>query len=230
VRGTAAFLLASLLVLSASPRIAGAGPQAAPFQDRPPAISDPTEGPFRTDNGLPWVLRLEHHSLLTAVVCVVMAWNAYDADAARKCYHQSAVAVWSGQRKPIDWEFERRLREFDAAVRSQFRFEILDAQHPNVEFTLYETNRLLDALGLKRATARWRYTVRDSQIVEEQLVKGDEGFNATLRDFTRWAREQRPQGWALVSDGKGNVRFDGASAPALIALAQEWSRSQGATK
>jgi hypothetical protein len=134
------------------------------------------------------------------------------------------------QRKPIDWEFERRLREFDAAVRSQFRFEILETLHPNVEFTLYETNRLLDALALKRVTARWRYTVRDSQIIEEQLMRGDEAFNATLRDFTRWARAERPEGWAMVSDRKGNVRFDGASAPALIALARQWPRSQGATK
>ncbi len=95
-----------------------------------------------------------------AVGCVIAAWNAYDADAARRCYDESAVALWSGERHAIDWEFERRLREFDAAARSRFRFEILEARHPNVEFTLYETNQLLDALGLERVTARWRYTVR----------------------------------------------------------------------
>ncbi len=165
--------------------------------------------------------------LTAAVTCVIAAWNAYDADGARRCYDNSAVAVWKGERHAIDWEFERRLREFDAAARSRFRFEILDARHPDVEFTLYETNELLDALGLERVTARWRYTVRGGLVVEEQLLKADGRFGAALQEFTRWGRERRPEGWTSVTDGDGNVRFDGATAPALIALAREWSRSRG---
>ena len=162
-----------------------------------------------------------------AVACVIAAWNAYDADGARRCYDESAVAVWSGERQAIDWEFERRLREFDSAARSRFHFEILDARHPNVEVSLYETNQLLDALGLDRVTARWRYTVRGGRVVEEQLLEADGRFRAALQEFTRWGGERRPEGWASVTDRDGKVRFDGAVVPALIALAGEWSRSRG---
>jgi hypothetical protein len=93
--------------------------------------------------------------------------------------------LWSGERHAIDWEFERRLREFDAAARSRFRFEILDARHPHVELTLYETNQLLDALGLERVTAQWRYTVRGGRVLEEQLLEADGAFGAALQEFTR---------------------------------------------
>ena len=162
-----------------------------------------------------------------AVACVIAAWNAYDTDGARRCYDESAVAVWSGERQAIDWAFERRLREFDAAARSRFVFDIIDARPPDVEFTLHETNQLLDALGLERVTARWRYTVRRGRVAEEQLLQADGRFGAALEEFTRWGRERRPEGWASVTDRGGNIRFDGASAPALIALAGEWSRSRG---
>jgi hypothetical protein len=127
----------------------------------------------------------------------------------------------------MDWEFSKRLREFDAAAHSRFRFKILKARHPNVEFTLYETNDLIDALGLKRVMARWRYTVRGGRVVEEQLLKGDGPFRAALQELTRWGREQRPEGWDSVTDKNGNIRFDGTNAPKLIDLARQWSRSRG---
>jgi len=227
--GRAARLLTALLLLSASSRAVEAGPQAPPSRDAPTATEDPTRGPYVTDPALYWMLVMGHNELEFAVACVVMSWNAYDADAARKCYHRSATAVWNGRRKDIDWELERQLREFDAAAGSRFRFEIRETQHPHVEYTLFETNRLLDALGLKGVTARWRYTVRDSQVIEEQLLKGDETFKATLEEFSRWGRELRPEGWLFVSDAKGNPRFDGKSAPGLVRLAREWSRSRASS-
>ena len=227
--GRAARLLTSLLVLSASSRNVNPGPQAPPARDPPTVTKDPTRGPYVTDPALHWMLVTRHHEVEFAVACVIRAWNAYDADAARKCYHRSAMAVWNGRRKDIDWEFERQLREFDAAAGSRFSFEIRESLHPHVEFTLFETNRLLEALGLKRVTARWRYTVREGQVVEEQLLNGDETFKATLQEFSRWGREQRPQGWLFVSDAKGNARFDGKSAHGLVRLAREWSRSRGSS-
>jgi len=62
-----------------------------------------------------------------------------------------------------------------------------------------------------------------------RLLKGDETFKATLQEFSRWGREQRPQGWRFVSDAQGNARFDGKSAPGLVRLAREWSRSRGSS-
>jgi len=58
---------------------------------------------------------------------------------------------------------------------------------------------------------------------------GDETFKATLQEFSRWGREQRPQGWRFVSDAQGNARFDGKSATGLVRLAREWSRSRGSS-
>src|SRR4029079_16302861 len=46
--------------------------------------------------------------LTAAFTCVISAWNAFDTDAARRCYDELAVAVWGGEPRPIDWEFERR--------------------------------------------------------------------------------------------------------------------------
>jgi hypothetical protein len=168
--------------------------------------------------------------LQAAVSCVITAWNAYDAEAARRCYHESAAALWSGERKPIDWRFERRLRAFDAAARSGFRFEILRTRGSIVEFSLHETNQLLEALGLPSVTARWRYTIRGGRIVEEQLLEGDGAFGAALRELAKWARERRPEKWASVTDAERNIRFDGDTAPRLIDLAREWSRTRGSRR
>ena len=172
----------------------------------------------------------EDRELRAAVSCVISAWNAYDADASRECYSQSAVAVWNHEPKPIDWDFVRRLRAFDSGARSRFRFKINKARHPKVEFTLLETNHLIEALGLKRVTARWRYTVQGGRVVEEELLEGDGAFRAALQELTSWGRQTNPEGWASVTDQKGNIRFDGATAVRLIALAREWSRSRTPTR
>jgi hypothetical protein len=44
--------------------------------------------------GLPVEMKGELHG---AVSCVIDAWNTYDTDASRKCYAESAVAVWNGK-------------------------------------------------------------------------------------------------------------------------------------
>ena len=67
---------------------------------------------------------------------------------------------------------------------------------------------LLDAFRLTAVTARWRYTARDG--------------TSTLRLFAAWAREQRSGAWANLTDSNDNIRFDGPTAPGLIALAHQW--------
>lgn len=69
-----------------------------------------------------------------------------------------------------------------------------------MEFTLRETNQLVDALGWERLTARWRYTVRGDRVFEEQLLEGDERFRAAMREFTSWGGALRPKGWTDVTD------------------------------
>lgn len=161
---------------------------------------------------------------VAAVACVIDAWNAAHLERSRSCYADSAVAVWSGERKPIDWEAQRRYRAFDAAARSRFRFDVLAARDSTVDFALHETNDFLEALGLEGVTVHWRYVVRDGRIVEEELRRPDAVFPGVLRAFSAWGRERKPDGWAAVTDAHGDIRFDGATAPQLIALARKWQR------
>jgi hypothetical protein len=158
-----------------------------------------------------------------AVDCVMAAWNAYDADAARKCYAQKPVARNAHGVVPIDWAFERGLRAFDRVARSRFRAEVRRAEGEAIEYRLHETNEFLTALGLDGVTALWRYTVRDGRIEEEELLDSDASFRSRLRKLTEWGRTTKPEGWGSVVDSDGSVRFDGETAPRLIALAKEWS-------
>jgi hypothetical protein len=95
-----------------------------------------------------------------------------------------------------------------------------------IDFGLHETNDFLGALGLEGVTVHWRYVVRDGRIVEEELLKPDGAFPARLREVTAWGRARKPAGWAAVTDSSGNIHFDGTTAPGLVALAREWSRSK----
>jgi hypothetical protein len=161
-----------------------------------------------------------------AVACVIDAWNAAHLERSRKCYADSAVAVWSGERKTIDWEAERRYRAFDAAARSRFRFDVLAARDSTVDFALHETNDFLEALGLEGVTVHWRYVVREGRIVEEEFLKADDAFPGVLREFTAWGRARQPEGWGAVTNATGGVHFDGKTAPTLVALARQWLRSR----
>jgi hypothetical protein len=158
-----------------------------------------------------------------AVDCVMAAWNAYDADAARKCYAEKPVARNAHGVVPIDWAFERGLRSFDRVARSRFRAEVRRTEGETVEYRLHETNDFLTALGLDGVSALWRYTVRGGRIEEEELLDSDASFRSRLRKLTEWGRTAKPAGWGSVVDTEGSVRFDGDTAPALIALAKEWS-------
>jgi hypothetical protein len=158
-----------------------------------------------------------------AVDCVMAAWNAYDADAARKCYAEKPVARNAHGVVPIDWTFERGLRSFDRVARARFRAEVRQAEGETVEYRLHETNDFLAALGLDGVSALWRYTVRSGRIEEEELLDSDASFRTRLRKFTEWGRTARPAGWEAVVDSEGSVRFDGDSAAGLIALAKQWS-------
>jgi hypothetical protein len=161
-----------------------------------------------------------------AVECVMAAWNAYDADAARKCYAEKPVARNAHGVVPIDWTFERGLRAFDRVARSRFRAEVRRTEGEAVEYRLHETNEFLTALGLESVTALWRYTVRDGRIEEEDLLDADTAFRSRLRKLAEWGRTAKPAVWKLVVDAEGAIRFDGETAPHLIALAKEWSAAR----
>ena len=161
-----------------------------------------------------------------AVDCVMAAWNAYDADAARKCYAEKPVARNAHGVVPIDWAFESRLRSFDRVARSRFRAEVRHAEGDAIEYRLHETNDFLAALGLDGVSALWRYTVRDGRIEEEELLDSDASFRSRLRKLTEWGRTAKPAGWESVVDTDGVVRFDGETASRLIALAKEWRGGQ----
>jgi hypothetical protein len=164
--------------------------------------------------------------LQAAVDCVTAAWNAYDADAARKCYAEKPVARNAHGVVPIDWTSESGLRSFDRVARSRFRAEVRRAEGDAVEYRLHETNDFLAALGLDGVSALWRYTVRDGRIAEEEILDADASFRSRLRKFTEWGRTAKPAGWESVVDSEGVVRFDGETAPRLIALAKEWPGSK----
>ena len=160
-----------------------------------------------------------------AVDCVMVAWNAYDADAARQCYGEKPVARNAHGVVPIDWAFERGLRSFDRVARSRFRAEVRRAEGDAIEYRLHETNDFLAALGLDGVSALWRYTVREGRVEEEELLDADASFRSRLRKFTEWGRTAKPAGWESVVDSEGIVRFDGETASRLIALAKEWRGS-----
>ena len=160
-----------------------------------------------------------------AVDCVMAAWNAYDADAARQCYGEKPVARNAHGVVPVDWAFERGLRSFDRVARSRFRAEVRRAEGEAIEYRLHETNDFLAALGLDGVSALWRYTVRDGRVEEEELLDADASFRSRLRKFTEWGRTAKPAGWESVVDPEGIVRFDGETASRLIALAKEWRGS-----
>jgi hypothetical protein len=164
--------------------------------------------------------------LQTAVDCVMAAWNAYDADAARKCYAEKPVARNAHGVVPIDWASEGRLRSFGRVARSRFRAEVRRAEGDAIEYRLHETNDLLTAMGLDGVSALWRYTVRDGRIEEEELLDSDASFRSRLRKFTEWGRTTKPAGWESVVDSEGVVRFDGETASQLIALAKEWATAK----
>jgi hypothetical protein len=164
--------------------------------------------------------------LQVAVDCVTAAWNAYDSDAARKCYAEKPVARNAHGVVPIDWPSEGRLRSFDRVARSRFRAEVRRAEGDAIEYRLHETNDFLAALGLDGVSALWRYTVRDGRIEEEELLDADASFRSRLRKFTEWGRTAKPAGWESVVDSEGSVRFDGETASRLIALAKEWPGSR----
>lgn len=157
-------------------------------------------GPLPIKNGAVGIQPTANQELKGAVSCVISAWNAYDPDASRKCYADAAVAIWNHESKPIDWDFERRLRLFDSGVRSRFRFKINEARHSR------------------------RYTVRGGRVVEEELLEGDRAFGTAVQELGKWGRERKPEGWSSVTDEKGNIRFDGSTAAALIGLAHDWFR------
>ena len=161
-----------------------------------------------------------------SVECVISAWNAYDVERSRRCYAESAVALRGGERVALDWNAERRYRAFDAAAHSRFGFEVLQSRESSVAFALHETNDFLGALGVEGVTVRWRYDVADGVIVAEELLKSDAAFPAVFREFSAWGRDRQPAGWTSVLDADGQVLFDGATAPHLIALAREWVRSK----
>lgn len=161
-----------------------------------------------------------------AVDCVMAAWNAYDADAARKCYAEKPVARNAHGVVPIDWAFERGLRSFDRVARSRFRAEVRRTVGETIEYRLHETNDFLTALGLDGVSALWRYTVRGGLIEEEELLDSDASFRSRLRKLTEWGRTAKPAGWESVVDAEGSLRFDGETAPRLIALAKEWSAAK----
>ena len=161
-----------------------------------------------------------------AVDCVIAAWNAYDADAARRCYAEKPAARNAHGVVPIDWEFERGLRAFDRVARSRFRAEVRRTEGEAIEYRLHETNDFLAALGLEGVTALWRYTVRDGLVEEEELLDADASFRSRLRKLTEWGRTTKPAGWESVVDSEGSVRFDGETAARLIALAREWPGSK----
>jgi hypothetical protein len=164
--------------------------------------------------------------LQAAVDCVTAAWNAYDADAARKCYAEKPVARNAHGVVPIDWALQGRLRSFDRVARARFRAEVRRAEGDAVEYRLHETDDFLAALGLDGVSALWRYTVRDGRIEEEELLDADASFRSRLRKFMEWGRTTKPSGWESVVDSEGVVRLDGEAASRLIALAKEWQGSQ----
>jgi hypothetical protein len=158
-----------------------------------------------------------------AVDCVVAAWNAHDAEAARRCYVEGAVSRNAHGVVPVDWELARGLRAFDRVARARFRAEVRSTDGGAVEYRLHETNDFLAALGLDGASAIWRYVVRDGRIAEEDLMEADGTFRIRLRKLTAWGRSTKPQGWESVVDAEGSVRFDGTTAPVLIRLAKEFA-------
>jgi hypothetical protein len=164
--------------------------------------------------------------LQAAVDCVMAAWNAFDADAARKCYAEKPVARNAHGVVPIDWAFVGGLRSFDRVARSRFRAEVRRVEGDAIEYRLHETNDLLTAMGLDGVSALWRYTVRGGRIEEEELLDSDASFRSRLRKLTEWGRTTKPAGWESVVDAEGSVRFDGDSAARLIALAKEWSAAK----
>ena len=161
-----------------------------------------------------------------AAACLISAWNAYDSEAARRCYTAHAVAVRGGQRIAIDWEAERGYRAFDAVAHSRFQFEIAAATDSTVEIVLHEQNEFLQALGLSGVTARWYYLVAGDLIAAEQHLQADSAFARVFREFTAWGRRSHPEGWTDVVDHSGDVVFSGSSAPLLIKLALKWARSE----
>jgi carboxymethylenebutenolidase len=165
-------------------------------------------------------------ALRAAVDCVMSAWNASDVEASRKCYADAAVSRNAHGVVPIDWAFERGLREFDRVARSRFRAEIRGTDGDVVEYRLHETNDFISALGLEGVSAIWRYTVRDGRITEEDLLDADASFRTRLRKLTEWGRTTKPAGWETVADSEGIVRFDGSTAATLIRLAKEWSAAR----
>jgi hypothetical protein len=160
-----------------------------------------------------------------AVVCLIAAWNAHDASAARWCYAEGAVAVTGGGTRPIDWVAETGYRAFDAATDAVFRFEILAVKGDTVDMEMEEENAFLRALQIPKVTARWRYVVEGGRIAEERHLVADPTFATTFRQFRVWAQAHRSADWSAISDPDGRARFDGVTGDRLVALATEWRPS-----
>jgi ketosteroid isomerase-like protein len=173
--------------------------------------------------GAPSVVRAQ---AVEPVRCFFASLNAHDFQAMMTCYAPSAVTVRRGRRFPVDFDASRGYREFDAKTRAKFYFDVRSANDSIAEIVLHEENDFLRALGLAEVTADWRYVVRGGVIAEEHHTRADSAFAARFREFVEWGRATQPSRWASVLDGVGNVVFNGATADALVALGQQWSKSQ----
>jgi ketosteroid isomerase-like protein len=161
-----------------------------------------------------------------AVRCFYAALNAHDYPAMRACYSPDAVTVRGSARHPVDFDASRGYREFEAVTRARFWFDLESESDSVAETVLHEESDFLRALGLTSVTADWRYVVRRGLIVEEHHTRADSAYGPRFREFVAWGRRDQPPEWVSVIDGAGNVVFNGATASALVSLAQRWSSSR----
>lgn len=165
-------------------------------------------------------------SPVDAVRCFFASLNAHDYEAMRKCYATSPVTVRNGARTPVNFDASRGYREFEAATEARFSFDLKSSSDTTADVVLHEESDFLGALGLAEVTADWRYVVRDGVIVEEHHLRADSAYAVRFREFVRWGRANQPPLWSSVLDTDGNVRFNGTTARALVALGRQWTESR----
>jgi TolB protein len=154
----------------------------------------------------------------------IAALNRHDVDAQYAHYAPDIHFVDEGRRVAPKRNEERSDREFEAANRAHWSYEVLGAGLDTLDLVIREDMEFYDLLGVGTRGHRARYRFRDGKIAEGRAwdwTQRGRPYEGARDGFAEWAAKERPEEAARFLRG-GELRFDGESAALMNPLVAEW--------